>query len=91
MPRKTSGMPFEVHRSPMSDEDGHVLLYAAPQSNRTKDFDEIEGWLRPVTVRGTSAGQKVYSLDGRLLRTNGSTHNLAKGIYIVNGHKVVIK
>ena len=45
MPRKTNGMPFEVHRSPKADEDGRVLLYAAPQSNRTKDFDEIEGWL----------------------------------------------
>ena len=51
---------------------------------------EVITAIRPVTVKGSFAGQKVYSLDGRLLRTNGSTHNLAKGIYIINGHKVVI-
>ena len=45
MPRKTKGLPFEVHRSPSADEDGRSLLYATPQSNRVKDFDELEGWL----------------------------------------------
>lgn len=45
MPRKTNGMPFEVHRSPSTDEDGRVVLYATTLSNRSKDFDEIETWL----------------------------------------------
>lgn len=45
MPRKTDGLPFEVHRSPSTDEGGNSTLYATPQSNRTKDFDEIETWL----------------------------------------------
>jgi len=39
MPRKTEGLPFEVHRSPKTEEDGSVLLYATPQNNRTKDFN----------------------------------------------------
>lgn len=52
MPRKTDGIPFEVHRSPKADEDGNVMLYAAPQSNRTKDFKELEAWLQvSSTVR----------------------------------------
>lgn len=45
MPRKTDGMPFEVHRSPSTNEDGQVVLYATPLSNRSKDLDEIESWL----------------------------------------------
>jgi len=45
MPRKTNGIPFEVHRSPSVDEDGKVVLYASPQGNRAKDFDEIEEWM----------------------------------------------
>ena len=44
MPRKTDGIPFEVHRSPKADEEGNVMLYAVPQSNRTKDFKELETW-----------------------------------------------
>ncbi|MCR5579027.1 MAG: alpha-amylase [Prevotella sp.] len=32
---------------------------------------------------------KVYSLDGRLVHTNGSLEGLPKGIYIINGRKVV--
>ena len=39
----------------------------------------------------TKADGKVYSLDGRLLRTDGTTARLAKGVYIVNGRKVVVK
>ena len=45
MPRKTDGLPFEVHRSPSTDEEGNVVLYATPLSNRTKEFDEIESSL----------------------------------------------
>lgn len=46
MPRKTDGLPFEVHRSPKTEEDGSIVLYATPQSNRMKDFKELEGWLQ---------------------------------------------
>ena len=33
----------------------------------------------------------VYSLDGRLVRTNGSLDNLPKGVYIMNGKKYILK
>ena len=46
MPRKTDGLPFEVHQSPHADEDGGIVLYATTLSNRTKDFNEIETWLK---------------------------------------------
>ncbi len=35
--------------------------------------------------------QGVYSLDGRLVRQNTSTEGLPKGIYMVNGKKVMVK
>jgi hypothetical protein len=34
---------------------------------------------------------KVYSLDGRLVRTNGIVDNLPKGVYIMNGKKYILK
>ena len=33
----------------------------------------------------------IYSLDGRLVRTDGKLENLPKGIYIVNKKKVILK
>lgn len=33
----------------------------------------------------------IYSIDGRLLRKNGNTSGLAKGIYIMNGRKLMVK
>ena len=33
----------------------------------------------------------VYSLDGRLVRTNGSLDNPPKGVYIMNGKKYILK
>ena len=50
MPRKTDGIPFEVHRSPSTDDNGNVVLYATPQSNRIKEFKEIEGWLSNANI-----------------------------------------
>lgn len=57
-----------------------------------------EGFLGEVTtdIRNIPAtigfdDGKVYSLDGRLLRTDGSTNNITKGVYIINGKKKVVK
>lgn len=54
MPRKTDGLPFEVHRSPSINEDGRVVLYATTESNRTIEFKDIDGWacLRHVVRQG---------------------------------------
>ena len=36
-------------------------------------------------------GGEVYTLDGRLVSRRGNLNNLSRGIYILNGVKVVIK
>jgi len=61
MPRKTDGLPFEVHRSPKTEEDGSIVLYATPQSNRMKDFKELEGWLQ--VSNDVKAGELQRSFD----------------------------
>ncbi len=52
------------------------------------DVTVIDG----VTVDNSArlASQKIYNLNGQLVRTD-STTNLAKGIYIVGGKKVVVR
>ena len=61
MPRKTDGLPFEVHRSPSADEEGNVVLYATPLSNRTKEFDEIESSL--LITNAIRKGELQRSFD----------------------------
>lgn len=43
-----------------------------------------------VTIDRSVSG-KVYTLDGRVVNSNGSLDNLARGIYVVGGRKFVIK
>ena len=62
MPRKTDGIPFEVHRSPSTDDNGNVVLYATPQSNRIKDFKEIEGWLNAANIMRVGALQQSFDV-----------------------------
>lgn len=44
-------------------------------------------------VSAESAGSKsaIYSIDGKMVRADGNTQGLAKGIYVKNGKKMVIK
>ena len=44
-----------------------------------------------TTEKFVQTDNNVYSLDGRLVRTDGKLENLPKGIYIVNKKKVILK
>ncbi len=46
-----------------------------------------------TTVVGTSTSESdgVYTIDGRLVSAGGSVKNLAKGLYIIGGKKVIVK
>ncbi len=57
----------------------------------TKDglFQTIPAGIGNVRI-DANADQRVYSLDGRLVSTNG-LNQLSRGIYIVNGKKVIIQ
>ena len=46
--------------------------------------------IQEVSV-GTEQSTKVYTLDGRLVRTDGNLNGLPKGVYIVGNKKFVLK
>ena len=52
---------------------------------------EVITAIRTLSAEKTKGDGKVYSIDGRLIRNASSTSHLAKGVYIVNGKKVIIK
>ena len=47
--------------------------------------------IKPIINYDSDASGNVYSLDGRLVRTDGKLKNLPKGIYIVNKKKIILK
>ena len=66
---------------------GAKITYFFCDENETTGIEEID--MTPASVCKTQ--QNVYSLDGQLVHKGLSVEGLAKGIYIVNGKKVIIK
>ena len=44
MPRKTDGMPYEIHPSPMKGKDGKYILYVRPRSGLKISMREIDDY-----------------------------------------------
>ena len=44
-----------------------------------------------VSAEKASKNAAIYSIDGKLVRANGDTKGLAKGVYIIGGKKIVVK
>ena len=42
MPRKTNGMPFEIHPSPKKAENGKNILYVRPRSRQKITMEQLE-------------------------------------------------
>lgn len=59
--------------------------FGATEDNETTSAGEM------VIIAGERANAPVYSLSGTLVSSNGSTAQLAKGIYIQNGKKFIVK
>ena len=72
---------------------------ARDKNNNAKEltftFDEDDNtttYLDGVTTKASTKNGNIYNLNGQLVRTNStSTEGLAKGIYMVNGKKVIVK
>ena len=60
--------------------------------------DGLQGTVVPTGIQSLHNSQfsdlnsqKIYSLDGRLLRSNGSTSGLPKGVYIIDKKKFILR
>ena len=72
----------------MAFENGGYYAY----DNATKGAlkGKVTTGIQTITSNNEIDG-KVYSLDGRLVHTNGSLEGLPKGIYVVNKKKIIVK
>lgn len=72
-------------KQPDETQAGAKITYFFCDENETTGIEEMT----PASV--CKAQQNVYSLDGQLVHKGLSVEGLAKGIYIVNSKKVIIK
>ncbi len=84
------------HNGGANDYDTFFNIQTGQQTKQVSlfgDDKEVTAIETPnVTIKaGKDADAPIYSIDGRLVSSNGDTANLAKGIYVQAGKKFVVK
>ena len=87
-----------VAEFPSGIQEGHIenVRLVEPNGTKHKDFATSTfkvsfGTTTHIDVVKTSNSYDVYNLQGVKVRTNGSTNELPKGLYIINGEKTFVK
>lgn len=84
--------PFTFYMTIQNRDDNSYILPTSGNTSAAKfaviDFDEATGI---TNIKGTAASEagKVYNLQGAFVGT--SVKHLPKGVYIMNGRKVIVK
>ncbi len=86
---KVSKMTFAGDQVTINYKDGTSIT--ADMATVTIDFSNVTSVEERIAIAREAGleGKSVYSLSGKLLGT--SMARLPKGVYIVNGQKVIIK
>lgn len=84
------------HEGGAEDYNNFFNIEAGQQTKQVSLFgndEEVTAIETPnVTIKaGKDADAPIYSIDGRLVSSNGDTVGLAKGIYVQAGKKFVVK
>lgn len=84
------------HNGGADDYDTFFNIETGQQTKQVSlfgDDEEVTAIEMPnVTIKaGQDADAPIYSIDGRLVSSNGDNANLAKGIYVQAGKKFVVK
>ena len=67
-------------------------LAAYQQADQWKDFFFMEGVETGInSIKPSNGKADVYSTDGRLIQRNADIKSLKKGLYIINGKKVMVR
>ena len=87
-----SGSPQTVDVADVS-KDAYFEISSEKDGDKYKVKDVTSNYvtgINTVLQEATDNGN-VYSLDGRLVRTDGDIRQLPKGIYIINGKKWIVR
>lgn len=91
--------PFTGRITPAEDGNYNIGIHAISEpdeftlyiTNLSLVEDEEYSGVADITVENQNGGNNVYSIDGRLVSTDGNIKNLTPGVYIINGKKVLVK
>ncbi len=78
-------------------EDYNSFFYGNANSAKVKQAsifgtdDDTTGVENMVIIAGEGSDAPVYSVDGKMVNRHGDTTGLAKGVYIQNGKKFIVK
>ena len=89
-----SGSPQTVDITNVTSDKYFVISTSKNGENKYLVNDVTDDYItaiRPIAQGSSDDAQNIYSLDGRLIRSNGLLEGLPKGIYIVNGKKFIQK
>ena len=67
------------------------LVVSSEKSGSNHLVTDVTTGIDNVIMGQPDRTSAVYSIDGRLVRTNGQIEGLQKGIYIMNGKKFIVK
>ena len=87
-----SGSPQTVDVTNITT-DKYFEISASKDGEKYLVNDVTENYVSGISPIFTAVANdgKVYTLDGRLVRTDGRLDNLSKGIYIIGKRKIVIR
>ena len=87
-----SGSPQTVDVTNVTT-DKYFEISASKDGEKYLVNDVTENYVSGISPIFTAVANdgKVYTLDGRLVRTDGRLDNLSKGIYIIGKRKIVIR
>lgn len=73
--------------------DNSALPQSAKQASifGEEDFGETTGIDNVTIIAGSDVLTPIFTLDGKMVSTNGSVDGLAKGVYVKAGKKFVVK
>lgn len=94
-PVKTKGLRafFNYHGGSQQVKDGNILSWTYEFDTAT-GIDRIEVGLDGQVIGRQIGGRDVtgvYNMNGQRIRKDASLEGLAKGVYIVNGRKQIVK
>ena len=96
MPKNVEGKTFNLKglynaRAKGFNTAVYLDLFESPEENVTESINDLQLTDHAPSVIYDLSGRRMSLTPTPSLKGEGSIQNLSKGIYIVNGHKVVIK
>ena len=88
---KASVLHVKPFRAYIRIKTAEMLAKGMTDAKFSVQFGDDATAIRTVNTADGPGSGKVYTIDGRIAGTDGTVNGLARGLYIINGKKYVVK